>query len=97
MKPISSTFWFIEPLDPTTNRICAENLAEENACSKQCEDGKSRNLWRSSHFEVQRLENVRAAIDLHFNVFVQHGMRGPLRVWLFGRPRVNKSALQVAA
>jgi len=86
MAEPKATFWYLEPFDSDTNRICSENLAGEDVVVNiRCADGKRHNLWRCNHFEVQRFEDCRNQLRLRFRVFVQQGRCGAIREWKFER------------
>ncbi len=82
---LTVTFWYVEPIGAYTNKVFSENLPAEDTCPDTItEDGKPRNLWRCTHFFLQRCEQTRAELDLKFRAYVQHGPHGKIRPWKFG-------------
>src|SRR3989344_3146957 len=80
------TFWYVYPRDAGTNKVFSDNLDEEDSCEeKLCSDGKRRNLWRCSTSNIAEFENSATDLRLRFRIFVQEGMYGKIRPWLFGQ------------
>ncbi len=80
------TFWFVHPLDSSTNRVLAEYLNRDNAREGVlCEDKMKRDMWECSHEQLARLENSANTLHIRFRMFVQRGRYGKVRQWLFSR------------
>jgi len=76
-------FWFVEPLDANTNKVIAQELAEEAEERKMrnliCQDGKRHNLWQCPFRLIQRLFLSQETLHLKFKVYTRQGSHGKIR------------------
>ena len=84
MKKVQ-TVWYVEPLDPTTNKVIAEFLTEtEIHHGVVCKDKRPHNLWDCDYRFIGRLIAATGQLSLKFKLFRRRG-GGQIEEWRFVR------------
>ena len=79
MKREREYSWYVEPLDPETNRIIGEKFNVDSMMEGvRCDDGLRHDLWLCDRQFIARLKKARKSFNLKFNIWVQEG-RGLIR------------------
>ena len=81
--------WFLHTNDARTNDIIGRQLDEatEFRQFEPCEDGVRRHLWECSHELVTQFIRSKAQFAMSFDVYVQEGPRGKIRLWEFPKKK----------
>lgn len=98
-EPITkNTTWYVEPRDAATNEVLAGNLeADDYIGVRICSDNKAHRLWQCDHAFIGNLNRSKKKLRLDFDVYVQSGRRGQIRLWVLEKSPLSIRPLQSRA